>query len=111
MAIELVDEVRCQSRHFPLASTLHILPSPGHGVLHIWHVSTFCVSNEVNSTIVMTYFYYKVKVQAHYSAKLLNSLNVFTFLISIKVTRHLYIKNNKNLQPQHILAFNSANKP
>ena len=28
-----------------------------------------------------------------------------------KVTRHLCFKNNKNLQPQDILAFNSANKP
>ncbi len=29
----------------------------------------------------------------------------------VKVTRHLPFKNYKNLPPQDILAFNSANKP
>ncbi len=29
----------------------------------------------------------------------------------LKVTRHLCFKNSKNLRPQDILAFNSANKP
>ncbi len=29
---------------------------------------------------------------------------------NLKVTRHLCFKNSKNLRPQYILAFNSANK-
>ncbi len=34
----------------------------------------------------------------------------YLYHVNLKVTRHLCFKNSKNLQPQDILAFNSANK-